>query len=212
MADSLLGGIATGLTGGLLGGIGQASANASNEKIASDNRNFQEMMSNTAYQRATQDMEKAGINPMLAYMQGGATTPGGSTATMGNVGGAALEGAASALQAKNANSQSEAAEAAALQAKAGAAKTGAEAAATPALMAAQTAAALAQAKATPQQAAAAVKNAASSAQQAEKGNLPTVYNALKDMGGGAVNLFHRVFGVGNSGKTSSKYATPPEGP
>jgi len=32
-------------------------------------------MSNSAYQRATTDMKKAGINPMLAYMQGGASTP-----------------------------------------------------------------------------------------------------------------------------------------
>jgi len=42
---------------------------------------FQEQMSNTAYQRATADMEKAGINPMLAYTQGGASTPSGSSAS-----------------------------------------------------------------------------------------------------------------------------------
>lgn len=41
---------------------------------------WQEQMANTAYQRATADMRAAGINPMLAYQQGGASQPsvGGS--------------------------------------------------------------------------------------------------------------------------------------
>lgn len=42
---------------------------------------FQERMSGTSYQRATEDMRLAGINPMLAYAQGGASTPGGGAAS-----------------------------------------------------------------------------------------------------------------------------------
>jgi len=67
-------GAAASIGGSLLG-------NSSARKEAKKNRQWQEYMSNTAYQRAMKDMEAAGLNPMLAYMHGGASTPSGSTAS-----------------------------------------------------------------------------------------------------------------------------------
>lgn len=53
-----------------------------NSTEAMKNRDWQEHMSNTAYQRAVEDMKKAGLNPILAFQNGGASTPGGSAGTI----------------------------------------------------------------------------------------------------------------------------------
>ena len=52
-----------------------------NSAEALKNREFQEKMSNTQYQRAVQDLQKAGINPILAYQSSASSVPSGSTAS-----------------------------------------------------------------------------------------------------------------------------------
>lgn len=97
-----------GITGGILGFIGQQQTNQKNWDIAQASNqasaeqaarqmDFQERMRETQYQTAVEDMKKAGLSPMLAYAQGGAGTPSGamgqvSTAKVGNVLGSAVQG------------------------------------------------------------------------------------------------------------------------
>ena len=47
---------------------------------------FQERMSNTAYQRAMEDMRLAGINPIMVSKLGGASTPTGAKASSPDLG------------------------------------------------------------------------------------------------------------------------------
>lgn len=54
---------------------------AFNRKEAQKNRDFQERMASTQYQRAVDDLKKAGLNPILAYTNGGNSAPSGSGAS-----------------------------------------------------------------------------------------------------------------------------------
>ena len=83
--------------------LGAASAESTNDdqvKLSREQMAFSERMSNTSYQRAVKDLSLAGLNPMLAYQQGGVSTPAGSMATLQNPGvaGAQAAQAASALK------------------------------------------------------------------------------------------------------------------
>jgi len=79
---------AIGAGASILGGImSQSGANQRNQdqiQAAKDQMAFQERMSSTAYQRAMADMTAAGLNPILAYQKGGASTPGGAMPNLEN--------------------------------------------------------------------------------------------------------------------------------
>jgi len=91
MASGALSG-GSSLLGGLFGASGQSATNSAqmqyNAQQAQQNRDWQEHMSNTAYQRGMADMKAAGLNPILAANLGGASTPGGGqgSVTLGNPG------------------------------------------------------------------------------------------------------------------------------
>jgi len=113
------------LAGSIISGglnyFGAQAANRANKKMAREQMafqqessreqmDFQERMSNTAYQRSMQDMRQAGLNPILAYNLGGASSPSGAqsagaTAQMQNELGSAVSSAQDArrLQAEIAN-------------------------------------------------------------------------------------------------------------
>lgn len=98
-----------GVAAGALGMFGQQRSNRINQREAqknrdfsageaATNRSFQERMRNSEWQAAIADMQAAGINPAVAYSQGGASAPGGSMAS-GSVAAPAGDSVSSAMQA-----------------------------------------------------------------------------------------------------------------
>lgn len=116
---------------GLLGGLNTAAqyagyesskegvkdTNRTNVMLAREWRDWSTEMSNTEVQRRMADLKKAGLNPMLSYMQQ-ASTPGGSAPQVANPEAGALEAgrslgnsAAAILQQKQVMAQTDAVEA-----------------------------------------------------------------------------------------------------
>lgn len=105
IGGSAFGPVGAGIGAGLGGMLDQQSANDYNSAQAASANAFSERMSSTSYQRTMADMKAAGLNPMLAYSQGGASVPVGQRASFTPVGDYSTSVAPTYSQAESSASQ-----------------------------------------------------------------------------------------------------------
>lgn len=96
MVLPLLAAVAPALIGGIASAWGTHAANQEAKEASQKQMDFQKETLRHQYQWGMEDMKKAGLNPILAYKQGGAGSAGGSSYTPQNVGSAAVSGASTA--------------------------------------------------------------------------------------------------------------------
>lgn len=99
---SFLGSIVGDAISGITSFIGGSQANDDAHDLAFNQMDFQREMSSTAYRRATEDMKKAGLNPILAAGASPASTPSGASAPVMNT----MEGLSSAAGRMSSNALS----------------------------------------------------------------------------------------------------------
>lgn len=93
-----------GAAAGLLGS--KMSADKSQDN-AREQMAFQEEMSRTAHQREVDDLKAAGLNPMLSARLGGASTPGGASGSVPDMGQAVSSGVSAGMMAQRTNAEIE---------------------------------------------------------------------------------------------------------
>lgn len=96
MVLPILAAIAPAVIGGIASAWGTHAANQEAKAASQTQMDFQKETLRHQYQWGMEDMKKAGLNPILAYKQGGAGSAGGSSYTPQNVGSAAVSGASTA--------------------------------------------------------------------------------------------------------------------